>query len=187
MKIKNEILLIGLAITLAISIFNLNSISSIKDELSNKNDSNKTFIPPAPKNEKISTKLNNTQKNMLNNPMTPQMNNNSGRTTIMSFNEDLHDFGKVDIETENKHSFVFKNNGKEPLQISNAKGSCGCTVPEWPKDAIMPGQNGEIVVIYRPNKGQAGSQQNKTVTVTANTEPANTILNIKASVNPVSE
>ena len=119
--------------------------------------------------------------------MTPQMNNNSGPTTSMVFNDDVHDFGSVDIETENKYSFVFINEGKEPLEISNAKGSCGCTVPNWPREPIMPGQSGKIDVVYRPNKGQAGKAQNKTVSVTANTEPAITVLNIKASVNPVSE
>jgi hypothetical protein len=180
----NNILTIGLLITLGISLYNLNSINNLKGE-TEETDSNKTFIPPAP--PIIQKDLNSAQKNMMNNPLTPQMNNNSGPTTLMAFNEDVHDFGTVDIETENKYSFIFTNQGKEPLKISNAKGSCGCTVPNWPRDPIMPGQSSKIDVVYRPNKGQAGKAQNKTVSVTANTEPAITVLNIKALVNPISE
>ena len=71
----------------------------------------------------------------------------------------------------------------EPLKISNARGSCGCTIARLAKTTIMPGQKGKIDVV-RPNKSQAGKPQTKTVTVTANTTPANTVLNIKAFVNP---
>ena len=184
MKVNNNILAIGLVIAIGISFFNFYSIRTLNESYGEK-ETDKTYIKPAPLNNQKD--FNSAQKNMLNNPLTPQMNNNNGPTTSMVFNEDVHDFGSVDIETENKHSFVFTNLGKEPLQISNAKGSCGCTVPNWPREPIMPGQSGEIEVVYRPNKGQAGKAQNKTVSVTANTEPAITVLNIKALVNPVSE
>jgi hypothetical protein len=180
----NNILTIGLVITLCIALYNMNSINELKGE-TEITDSNNTYIKPAP--PQMNKDLNSAQKNMMNNPLTPQMNNNSGPTTLMAFNDDVHDFGTVDIETENKYSFVFTNEGKEPLKISNAKGSCGCTVPNWPREPIMPGQTGKIDVLYRPNKGQAGKAQNKTVSVTANTEPAITVLNIKALVNPISE
>ena len=99
----NNILTIGLLITLGISLYNLNSINNLKGE-TEETDSNKTFIPPAP--PIIQKDLNSAQKNMMNNPLTPQMNNNSGPTTLMAFNEDVHDFGTVDIETENKYSFI---------------------------------------------------------------------------------
>ena len=107
-----------------------------------------------------------------------------GPVTTIFFKEEVKDFGNVNVNSKNNHSFEFINNGSEPLKISNAKGSCGCTVPEWPKEPIMPGQKGKIDVVYTPNKSQAGKPQQKTVTITANTQPVNTVLNIKAFVNP---
>ncbi len=89
----------------------------------------------------------------------------------------------IKLNSENKHSFNFINTGTEPLVILTASGSCGCTVPAWPKEPVMPGKKGTIDVIFTPNSKQAGISQQKTVTVTANTNPENTILNIKAFVN----
>ena len=77
-------------------------------------------------------------------------------------------------------SFEFTNTGDEPLIISNAKGSCGCTVPEWPKEPIAPGETGEIAVEYKP-AGQSGVQT-KYVTITANTSPATTQLTITGDI-----
>ncbi len=105
-----------------------------------------------------------------------------GPTTNVKFDEDLHDFGAVSVDSENYYAFTFKNTGSEPLLISNAKGSCGCTVPKWPKEAIQPGESGTIDVKYTPNKGQAGQKIEKVVTITANTLPANTMVRIKAEV-----
>lgn len=130
------------------------------------------------------TPLSTTVNSSQNNPLTANNNVPVGPTTTINFKEELHDFGSVDPETENEYSFEFKNTGTEPLSISNARGSCGCTVPNWPKEPIMPGETGTIDVVFRPSKGQAGHDQEKTVTVTANTEPANTIVRIKAFVNP---
>ena len=80
--------------------------------------------------------------------------------------------------------FNYTNTGNSMLVVSNIKSTCGCTVPNWSKEPIMPGEKGNIDVVFSPNKTQAGKTQHKTVTVTANTTPANTILNIKAFVNP---
>ena len=60
---------------------------------------------------------------------------------------------------------MFKNTGKTPLVISNAKGSCGCTVPEWPKEPVAPGATAELLVKFN-SKGKPNQQQ-KTVTITA--------------------
>lgn len=100
--------------------------------------------------------------------------------TSINFAESKKDFGKVLSTSTNNHTFVFTNTGTEPLIISNAKGSCGCTVPVWPKEPIAPGETGEIKVQYKPN-GQSG-KQTKQVTVTANTDPANTILTITGDI-----
>ena len=107
----------------------------------------------------------------------------TGPTTTISFKESKHDFGNIKQKTENNHVFTFTNTGDEPLIISNAKGSCGCTVPEYPKQPIPPGETGEIIVKYSPGK-QKGSQT-KTVTITANTDPEITRLTISAEVEEV--
>ncbi len=107
---------------------------------------------------------------------------NRPKTTVNFANYE-HDFGNIKQDSENKHVFNFTNTGKEPLIIENATGSCGCTVPNYPKEPIAPGATGTIEVVYKPGK-QENAQQ-KTVTVTANTEPKQTILRIKANVEKV--
>lgn len=100
--------------------------------------------------------------------------------TAITFGTYEHDFGNIMQDSENKHKFTFTNTGNEPLIIESASGSCGCTVPEYPKAPIPPGGTGEIVVEYKPGKQE--NLQNKTVTVVANTEPKQTTLRIKANV-----
>ncbi len=104
----------------------------------------------------------------------------SGPLTSLKFEQMAHDFGTINQDTENLKIFKFTNTGKEPLIIENAKGSCGCTVPEYPKEPIAPGATGEIKVVYRPGKQK--DMQTKNVTITANTDPANTMLTISAKV-----
>ncbi len=101
-------------------------------------------------------------------------------TTIMQFAEVKHDFGQVPQDSENKKVFTFTNTGSEPLIIENAKGSCGCTVPKYPKEPIAPGATGEIEVVYKPGKQK--NNQTKNVTITANTNPTKTVLTITADV-----
>ena len=104
----------------------------------------------------------------------------AGPATTVNFAETEFDFGTVEMGEKVEHIYKFTNTGKEPLTISNAKGSCGCTVPQWPKEPIAPGEDGEILVIFdtknKPNK------QTKTVTITANTEPAQSFLKITGFV-----
>ncbi len=104
----------------------------------------------------------------------------TGPTTVMSFTETEFNFGKVKAGEQVMHEYTFKNTGKEPLVISNAKGSCGCTVPEWPKEPIAPGGSGKIKVAF-DSKGKSGPQT-KQVTITANTDPVQSIIYIKGEV-----
>jgi hypothetical protein len=106
----------------------------------------------------------------------------AGPKTTVKFKEYEHDFGNIAQNSNNKYVYTFTNTGKEPLIISKAKGSCGCTVPRWPKEPIAPGKTGEIEIIYKPGKQK--NKQSKTITITANTEPTNTILKVKANVIP---
>jgi hypothetical protein len=104
--------------------------------------------------------------------------------TKLSYAVVEHDFGDINQHTENEFLFKFKNDGNVPLIIYDAKGSCGCTVPEYPKAPIAPGGENEIRVVYKP-ASQKG-QHTKTVTITANTEPMQSTLTIKANVHEVS-
>ena len=182
MKDKSNI---SLAVSIVAILISLYSLNSNYDEKLFVKSENKTYVTGDPGAKK---KLNNLQKNMRESPLTPQMDvGQKLPKTSIKFNSDMHEFGNVEVNSENKYSFSFTNSGNEPLKISNAKGSCGCTVPNWPKEPILPGESGKIDVVFRPSKGQAGSKQTKTVTVSANTTPENTILKITAFVNKAEE
>ena len=103
-----------------------------------------------------------------------------GPLPSFEFPEEAHDFGTIKEGDVVEHTFKFKNTGDAPLIISSATASCGCTVPNWPKEPIPVGGNGEIVVSFN-SKGKPGTQ-NKTVTITANTYPKISRLRIKAVV-----
>ena len=98
----------------------------------------------------------------------------------MSFKEKTHDFGIVTEGKKVKHTFYFENTGKASLVIQNASASCGCTVPDWPKEPIEPGKEGKIDVEFDTH-GKLGPQ-NKIVSITANTSPQITTVNIVADV-----
>jgi hypothetical protein len=104
----------------------------------------------------------------------------------IKFASDVYDYGKIPKGFDGNCEFKFTNVGKEPLIISNAKGSCGCTVPSWPKEPIKPGDSGVIKVHYDTNRPGAIS---KTVTVTSNAKNTNVVLHIKGMVEvpPVEE
>jgi len=103
-----------------------------------------------------------------------------GPTTTIEFEEAVFDFGTIESGEKVSHLFTFTNTGDTPLVLINAKGSCGCTVPQWPKEPIAPGEKGQILVEFN-SKGKSGAQ-NKRVTLTCNTDPAMTFVNIKGEV-----
>jgi hypothetical protein len=98
----------------------------------------------------------------------------------IKFEEETYDFGKMTQGEKVTHAFYFKNTGSENLIISGASGSCGCTVPEWPKEPIKPGADGKINVVFN-SEGKSGYQE-KTVTIITNCEPATRVIRIKAEV-----
>jgi hypothetical protein len=98
----------------------------------------------------------------------------------IAFESDFHDFGEISEGSVAQHIFTFKNEGEGPLIISNAQGSCGCTVPDWPRNPIAPGESGEIKVSFN-SKGRAG-KQDKRVTLTTNAVPQTKVLNITSTV-----
>lgn len=116
-------------------------------------------------------------------PQPPQQISQSetrAKTTI-KFAQMNHNFGEIEQDSKNTYVFKFTNTGTEPLIIENASGSCGCTVPTYPKEPIAPGKTGEIEVVYSPGKQEG--EQTKTVSITANTDPIVTTLNISAKVH----
>lgn len=106
----------------------------------------------------------------------------SGENTSIEYITEKHDFGTVFYPSDNQYTFKFKNTGNVPLVVSDATASCGCTVPNKPEKPILPGEIGELDVIFRPKEGQIGQTVTKKITVTANTVPADTYLEITATV-----
>ena len=100
---------------------------------------------------------------------------------VMEFEKSEHDFGTIEQGTPQETIFTFTNTGNAPLVITNATSSCGCTVPNPPKEAIAPGEKGELVVKFN---GSGQNQVTKTITVVANTAKGSALLRIKAFVNP---
>jgi len=99
----------------------------------------------------------------------------------MDFESTEWDFGEIDQGDAVDYAFKFINSGTDPLIITNAKGSCGCTVPEWPREPVAPGATGVINVKYN-SKGKKG-KQNKRVTLTTNMVPSQQVLIVKGQVN----
>ena len=98
----------------------------------------------------------------------------------MTFDTEVFDFGTIKQGDKVQHDFKFTNSGHSDLVITDAKGSCGCTVPEYPKDPIKPGESGVIKVKF-DSHGKSG-QHSKSVTLFCNVEQGNKVLNIKANI-----
>ncbi len=105
----------------------------------------------------------------------------SGKFPVMTFAEEEYDFGTIERGTRVEHTFKFTNTGDAPLTIVNARSSCGCTVPDWTRTPIAPGEQGELLVKF---DGSGQNQVTKTVTITANTEKGTEHVRIKAFVSP---
>jgi hypothetical protein len=105
-----------------------------------------------------------------------------GKITEMTFESQTHDFGTIKQGDKVVHEFKFTNTGKQDLIIAYAKGSCGCTVPEYPKQAIKPGGKGSIKVSFN-SAGKIG-ETSKTVTLTCNVTDGAKILYIKSNIVP---
>jgi hypothetical protein len=103
-----------------------------------------------------------------------------GNLPEIKFEEQEFDFGKITQGEQVSHAFYFRNTGSKNLIISGASGSCGCTVPEWPKEPVKAGESAKINVVFS-SEGKSGYQE-KTVTVVTNCEPATRVIRIKADI-----
>jgi len=96
------------------------------------------------------------------------------------FKEESYNFTEIPEGPQVTHEFKFSNTGKEPLILSNVRASCGCTTPSWPKEPILPGKDGTILVTYN-TQGRPGAF-NKTITITSNADESNKVISIKGEV-----
>lgn len=92
-----------------------------------------------------------------------------------------YSYGTIKQGESVTHNFEFTNSGKEPLVITSAHGSCGCTVPDWPKEPIKKGEKGVIKVTFN-SAGKQGPQD-KTVTINSNAKTNPAVLHIKGNVD----
>jgi hypothetical protein len=119
---------------------------------------------------------------IIRNPATANQPLDTVNVARISFEETEFNFGEV-FEGDNVvHTFNFSNTGKVPLLISDARSSCGCTVPEWPKQAIAPGERSSMKVVF--NTTDRPEAQRKEVVVTANTYPSKTKIALTGYVRP---
>ncbi len=117
---------------------------------------------------------------LISNPATASGKVDLENVPVFEFEKEIHDFGAITQGEKVSYSFKFKNTGKGNLIISSASGSCGCTVPQYPKNPIAPGESASIDVIFN-SEGKDG-KQDKTVTLMANTNPASKVLKISGNV-----
>ena len=142
---------------------------------------NKTEKPATTETNATTQPAGGTNTNVINNSNTASSEPvDPSKLAAITFEKYDHDFGKVKEGDKVSYTFKFKNTGANDLIISDARGSCGCTVPVWPKEPIKPGAESDIKVEY-DSKGKNGVQK-KTVTITANTNPSITTLNITTEV-----
>jgi hypothetical protein len=99
---------------------------------------------------------------------------------IMKFEKETHDFGKIKQGDKVTYDFKFTNTGKSPLIIKDAIATCGCTKPEWPNTPIKPGESAAIKVTF--NSAAKMGLQDKQITITANTNPAQNLVHLIGEV-----
>ena len=100
---------------------------------------------------------------------------------ILEFLEKEFDFGTITDGDIVEHTYKLVNAGKSDLLIIDAKATCGCTVPDWTKTPIKPGEKGQIKIVFN-SSGKTGKQQ-KYINLVTNTEAANESISFKAQVN----
>lgn len=98
----------------------------------------------------------------------------------MDFEDTLYNFGSITEGDKVTHHFTFRNNGKTPLIISSAKGSCGCAAADYPRDPVKPGDSGIVKVVF--NSVDKKGHVEKSIAITTNTAKSIHMLNIKADV-----
>jgi len=117
---------------------------------------------------------------LVSSPLTANQSAEKVLTPKIQMDEESFDFGEMKQGESVTHDFILKNIGDANLIISSAKGSCGCTVPEWPKEPIAKGDEAIIKVTFN-SAGKSG-KQNKTVTLVTNAIPNTKVITINGNV-----
>ncbi|MBR4739314.1 MAG: DUF1573 domain-containing protein [Bacteroidales bacterium] len=118
---------------------------------------------------------------LIRNPQSAQGYNDKEAMPVITFDSDLHDFGRLSAGESISYSFHFRNTGNADLIISGCSATCGCTVADYPKHRIAPGGDGYITVTFK-SAGKSG-QQFQEVTVVSNAQPSRVKLKILAQVS----
>lgn len=119
-------------------------------------------------------------QDIIRSPVTANAKTDTNNVAKMVFEKDTFFFGKVKEGAVVNHSFKFTNEGNVPLLIHDARSTCGCTIPKWPKAPIEPGGKGVIKVKFNTEK--KGGFQDKPVTILANTFPNSTVVHVVGEV-----
>lgn len=107
---------------------------------------------------------------------------NAQQLKPLQFRAEIHDFGNVDQEGGAVlHTFEYTNTSTRPIKILNVQASCGCTTPDWTRDAVMPGKTGFIKASFNP-KGRPG-HFNKSLTITTDFDGNPIVLQVKGNVS----
>ena len=117
---------------------------------------------------------------LIRNPRSAQGYDSKEQMPQLTFDNEMHDFGRLSAGENISYSFKFTNTGNADLVITGCDASCGCTVPDYPKGRIAPGKTGYITVSFK-SQGMSG-QQVKEIDVYSNTQPSSTKLRIMAHV-----
>ncbi|MEL6926599.1 MAG: DUF1573 domain-containing protein [Bacteroidota bacterium] len=127
---------------------------------------------------KAESKINNAK--IVRNPVSADVPEDTVNVARMEFAQEDFDFGTITEGEVVEHVYTFTNTGKVPLVISNARSTCGCTVPEKPDGPVAPGETGEIKVKFN-TKGKVNKQE-KPIIITANTYPKETRVYLRGFV-----
>ncbi|MGB1284129.1 MAG: DUF1573 domain-containing protein [Polaribacter sp.] len=136
------------------------------------------FVVTSCNNSNATSKINN---NNLEKAKTRDLEIKKGAASI-SFDKTEYNFGTVNEGDVVETTFKVTNSGETDLVITNAEPSCGCTVPEWPKEPIKPWESADVLVKF--NTSGKPNRQTKTITLTTNTEAGRQVLTLKGSVIP---
>lgn len=117
---------------------------------------------------------------LIRNPMSAMGYDEKTKMPVISFDSEMHDFGRLSAGENVSYSFHFRNTGNSDLIISGCSATCGCTVADYPKGRVAPGGDGYVTVTFK-SAGKSG-QQFQEVTVVSNAQPSRTKLKIVAQV-----
>ena len=122
-----------------------------------------------------------TDVDLIRNPQSAQGYDDKQAMPVLTFDSDIHDFGRLSAGESISYSFHFRNTGNADLVISGCSATCGCTIADYPKQRIAPGGEGYITVTFK-SAGKSG-QQFQEVTVVSNAQPSRAKLKILAQVS----